>query len=75
MLRHHIALSSPARVIAFGRALAPLFGVSPERAREAATVQAGEAVLPLLIAPDLAELARSPERRRNFWNRWLEWTA
>lgn len=75
VLRHHIALSSPARVIAFGRALAPLFGVSAERAREAATVQAGEAVLPLMIAPDLAELARSPERRRNFWNRWLEWTA
>ena len=75
VLHHHIALSSPMRVIAFGRALAPLFGIAPENAREPAVVRLGETVLPLMIAPELAELARSPERRRNFWNRWLEWTA
>lgn len=75
VLLHHIALSFPMRVIAFGRALAPLFGVAPENAREPAVVKLGEAVLPLMIAPELAELARSPDRRRNFWKRWLEWTV
>ncbi|MBX7540547.1 hypothetical protein [Qipengyuania sphaerica] len=73
--RHHIALAAPHRVIAFGRSLAPLFDVPPEMAREPAVVKAGESTLPLLLAPELAELARSAPRRKNFWNRWLEWTA
>ena len=73
--RHHIALAAPHRVIAFGRSLAPLFGVSHENAREPATVDAGGKTLPLMLAPELAELARSAPRRRNFWNRWLDWTA
>lgn len=73
--RHHIALAAPHRVLAFGRSLAPLFNVAPEMAREPAVVTAGDNTLPLLLAPELAELARSAPRRRNFWNRWLEWTA
>lgn len=72
--RHHIALAAPHRVIAFGRTLAPLFDIAPELAREPAVVKAGDRTLPLMLAPELAELARSAPRRRNFWNRWLEWT-
>ena len=72
--RHHIALARPRRVLTLGRSLAPLFDVSPEMAREPAVVKAGEAMLPLLLAPELAELARYAPRRKNFWNRWLDWT-
>ena len=73
--RHHVALAKPHRVLAFGRSLAPLFDVPPEMAREPAVVKAGENTLPLMLAPELAELARSAPRRMNFWNRWLDWTA
>lgn len=67
---HHVALARPLRVIAFGRELAPLFGMAPEKAREPAAL--GDT--PLLLAPDFTQLARSPARRRNFWIRWLDWT-
>ena len=68
---HHVGLAQPERLLVFGRGLAPLFGIAPDRAREPASI----ATLPLMLAPDLADLARSAQRRRNFWNRWLEWTA
>lgn len=73
--RHHVTLAAPHQVLVFGRSLAPLFDVPVERAREPAVVKAGEKTLPLMLAPELAELARSAPRRRNFWNRWLDWTA
>lgn len=73
--QHHIALAKPHRVIAFDRSLAPVFGIKQEQARDPAVAKAGDMTLPLMLAPTLAELARSPQRRRNFWNRWLDWTA
>ena len=73
--RHHVALAKPQRVLGFGRALAPLFDLPPELAREPAVVHAGDSALPLMLAPELADIARSAPRRRTFWNRWLEWTA
>ena len=73
--RRHVALAKPHRVLSFDRSLAPLFGVQPKMAREPAVIEAGDRTLPLLLAPTLDELARSADRRRNFWNRWLEWTA
>ena len=75
VLAHHIKLAEPERVLAFGRGLAPLFGIDAAQAREAGSLDISGRKVPLLLAPDLAELSRSPQRRRNFWNRWLEWTA
>ena len=72
---HHIGLARPHRVLVFGRAMSPLFDIAPQDARDDAIVRTGEATLPLLLAPELAELMRSAPRRRNFWNRWLDWTA
>ncbi len=71
---HHIALAAPQRVLVIGRALAPLFGIAPETSREPAMLDCGGKQIPLLLAADLAQIARSPARRRNFWTRWLEWT-
>lgn len=73
--RRHIALATPHRVLAFGRSLAPVFDIAPEAARDPGVVHAGDRTLPLMLAPELGELARSAPRRRNFWNRWLDWTA
>ena len=75
VIRHHVALAMPHRVLVFGRALSPLFDIDPAASREPAVVKAANRTLPLLLAPELPELARSAPRRRNFWDRWLEWTV
>lgn len=72
--RHHIALAAPQRVLAFGRGLAPLFDLFPEAARAPQMLDLGPTPLPLLLASGLDELARSPARRKRFWQRWLDWT-
>ena len=71
----HVQLAEPKRVLVFGRAMATLFGVPPENVGTPTTVGSGDTSIPMLFAPDLTQLARSPERRRTFWKRWLEWTA
>lgn len=60
LTRHHIALASPTRLIAFGRAPAML---------------AQDCGVPVLPAPQLETLARSAPHKRRFWNAWLEWSA
>ncbi|MEX0342973.1 MAG: hypothetical protein AB3N06_10325 [Erythrobacter sp.] len=74
IVRHHVALAAPQRVILFGRAQLPLFGKTPEHAREALSIDCGGKPVALLAAPDLRNLARSAARRETFWNRWLDWT-
>lgn len=75
LTRHHLTLARPARVLVFGRALAPVFGIPAASARMAQTISLGERSAPLLLAPGLGELARSAEQRKAFWTRWLDWTA
>ncbi|MBO6769387.1 MAG: hypothetical protein JJ901_13940 [Erythrobacter sp.] len=74
IVRHHIALAAPQRVVLFGRAQLALFGMTPEQAREPLSIECGGKPVALLAAPDLRNLARSAARRETFWNRWLDWT-
>lgn len=74
VVRHHIALAAPERLLAIGRSQLAMFAVDPALAREPLTLACGGKDVPLLAAPDLAELARSAVRRRNYWQRWLDWT-
>ncbi|MEP3143170.1 hypothetical protein [Qipengyuania citrea] len=74
VLRQHIALAAPQRVLLCGRAQLALFGIAPEQAREPLSVDCNGSPHALLAAPDLRNLARSAVRRENFWNRWLDWT-
>ncbi len=60
LTRHHIALAAPRRLIAFGKDPAML---------------AADCGVPVLAAPQLATLARSPAHKRKFWNAWLEWST
>jgi len=74
VVRHHIALARPQRIVLFGRAQLTLFDIPPERARDPLALDCGGTSFALLAAPDLRNLARSAVRRENFWNRWLDWT-
>ncbi|TMM50039.1 hypothetical protein FEV51_02250 [Qipengyuania marisflavi] len=71
---HHIAIAAPQRVLVFGRAMAPLFGAPPDAARTPFLLDCGGTNMPFLLAPELAELARSAGRRQRFWQSWLDWT-
>ncbi len=76
LLRHHIVLAAPEKICALGRNIWPLLGHEltqgsahlPDFNHEGGSV-------PILGAEGLAELLRSPPRRKRFWQRWLNWTA
>ncbi|MDZ4308589.1 uracil-DNA glycosylase family protein [Allopontixanthobacter sp.] len=76
LLHHHIALARPNKICVLGRNIWPLLG--HDLAQGAAFLpdfnHEGRSV-PTLGAEGLAELLRSPPRRKRFWQRWLEWTA
>ena len=75
LTRHHMALAQPKRLLVFDRGLAPLFGIDPGAARTPTVIEFGARQTPVMLAPALSDLMRSPGRRKTFWNRWLEWTA
>ena len=58
--RHHIALAAPKRLIAFGKG--------------AALLSEG-ADIPVLRTSQIETLIRSGERKKRFWNAWLEFSA
>ncbi|ANU08153.1 hypothetical protein [Paraurantiacibacter namhicola] len=60
VLRHHIALAKPARIIAFGRGLAPLMEGTE---------------LPTLTTYTLAALHQRPAFRAGFWRKWLDFSG
>lgn len=73
VLRHHIAVAAPQRVLLLGQTLPPLLGLAK---RPGATVlEAGAQAIPCFasFAPDVL-LANAP-RRADLWRGWLEWTA
>ena len=76
LARHHIALAQPERVLLLGRFLLPVVtGGEAENVRAPTTLDAGSAKIPLLAAQPLGALARSAQRRRRFWDSWLDWTG
>lgn len=75
IVRHHVALVRPQRLLAVGRGQLALFGIAPEQSREPLALECGGAMVPLLSAPDFSQIARSPARRERLWRRWLDWTA
>ncbi|MGB3379677.1 MAG: uracil-DNA glycosylase family protein [Allopontixanthobacter sediminis] len=76
LLHHHIALAAPDKICALGRNIWPFLG--HDLAQGPAFLpnfnHEGRSV-PTLGAEGLAELLRSPPRRKRFWQRWLDWTA
>jgi DNA polymerase len=86
VLRHHLGLARPQRIIAFGRHFPPLLwppGLESPLAGNAPTQtppilphfsHEGGSV-PILVARDLGSLLERPIAKGNFWQHWLEWTA
>ena len=86
VLRHHMALVRPERIIAFGRHFPSL--LTPAELESPLTKGAPtqtspilphfsheEGSAPVLVARDLGSLLERPIAKGNFWQRWLEWTA
>lgn len=75
ILRHHIALAAPQRVLLLGQAILPLLDHDP--AQMPATFlldRLGGGSMPAFASRDLPTLSGSLRERANFWRRWLEWT-
>jgi hypothetical protein len=75
ILRHHIALVAPGRVLLFGQTILPLLDHDP--AQMPATFlldRLGGGAVPIFASRDLPTLSGSLREKANFWRRWLEWT-
>ncbi|WP_340587524.1 hypothetical protein [Erythrobacter alti] len=72
VLRHHIALAKPRRVILFGSKLPALLGQDAAAPPESITEIAGVPAL-ATFAPE--RLLDHPRQRARLWHRLLEWTA
>jgi len=86
VLRHHIALVRPQRLIAFGRHVPPLLTLpglaSPLSQNAPAQIvpisgffSHDRMSVPLLVARDLGSLLERPIAKGNFWQHWLEFSA
>jgi uracil-DNA glycosylase family 4 len=75
VLRHHIALAAPERLIVFGRSILPLLGHDPAQATPAVyemTIQ--DRHLPMLASYAPERLLGTPRLRTGLWRQWLDWT-
>ena len=75
VLRHHIALAAPRRLLVLGRKMLPLFGHDPAQATPIAGQMTLEGVdVPVLAAVGPETLLDEPRFRKTLWRAWLEWT-
>ncbi|KRA83514.1 hypothetical protein [Altererythrobacter sp. Root672] len=75
IIKHHVELANPARLIVFGTGILPLVGHDPAQGTPAIgefTIQSG--TLPLLASYAPGRLLDHPLLRASLWRRWLEWT-
>jgi DNA polymerase len=75
VLRHHVALAAPRRLLVLGRELPPLFGHDPAQA----AAMTGEIALEGVAVPTLAAvgpetLLDRAQLRKTLWRAWLDWT-
>ena len=80
ILRHHIALVAPRRLIIFGGNILPLLGNDPAQIAAALpkinqeTAEQRQNVPQILPAADLAVMLKRPSAKARFWQDWLEWS-
>lgn len=88
VIRHHVALARPRRMIAFGGGVLPLLGhalpQSPAVLTDVNQKKAGISDIdgpvappvvapPVMAMPDLGMLLERPRAKAVFWNLWLGW--
>jgi uracil-DNA glycosylase len=75
VLRHHLALAAPQRLIVLGRDVLPLLGHDPAQASPAVSkiaIQGRDVELLATYSP--ARLLDNARLRAELWRRWLDWT-
>ena len=76
VLRHHVGLVRPKRLVAFGSNILPLLGHDPAHNPAVLTLfNHEEGNIPLLVARELAALRERPRWKAGLWQGWLDWTA
>jgi DNA polymerase len=75
VLRHHVALVAPQRVLVFGSGVLSLLGNDPAQSAQNSShlYHEGQSIA-LLAARELGSLAR-PAWKARFWRDWLDWTG
>lgn len=75
VLRHHVGLVGPARLLVFGEGVLSLLGHDPtQNAQNSSQLYHQGQTISVLGARDLALLAR-PAWKARFWRDWLDWTG
>lgn len=76
ILRHHIALAAPQRLLVLGTNVLSLFDHDPAKSAELLRIFYHEdASVPALAERGLSTLIARPRTKARFWQRWLEWTG
>jgi len=83
VVRHHVALARPGRIIAFGGNILPLLGhalpQSPAVLTDVNQNKAGisgienPVTVPLMAMPDLGMMLERPRAKAVFWQSWMGW--
>lgn len=75
VLRHHVALAAPKRLLVLSRNALDLLAPDEMAADGTGTITVNGARIPLLAAYPLAQMAARPGTKRIFWHRWLAFTS
>ncbi|MGB3472725.1 MAG: uracil-DNA glycosylase family protein [Erythrobacter sp.] len=76
VLRHHIALARPKRLIAFGAGLAAFLAHDVSNAETSLReINHTPATPPAMMSEGLDSLMDMPRLKARFWRRWIEWSA
>jgi DNA polymerase len=83
VIRHHVALARPRRIVAFGGNILPLLGhalpqspavLTDVNQKGAGSTEVLESVtVPIMAMPDLGMLLERPRAKAVFWHHWLGW--
>lgn len=75
ILRHHVALAAPERLLVLSRNVLDLLAPDGMAADGTGTITVNGASIPLLAAYPLAQMAARTGTKRIFWHRWLAFAA
>lgn len=76
VLRHHIALVRPRRLLVLGQSILPLCGHDPTQgAQNLRSFNHEGGRVPALAEAGLDRLLGNPQLRARLWRRWLDWTG
>lgn len=76
VLRHHVSLVAPRGVMVMGSNILPLLGHDlPKTDLPSRRFNHEDHSIPLLAAPDPAQMLARPRTKARLWRDWLQWTG